>query len=741
MVKALKNKSSANKKDKTLPGKSMKNILKTITGFFNERLVAKIIILIVSVVLVGNIILLSYVISNMRTEKLNEEIRVNESLANEMARSIEVFIGNVTGYSKYLQQTMEAQRTNRILQRSEIRTLLERYLYNSPEHIFGLYVLGEPRAADELDVSFVNSELGDSKGRIRLHVIKNFNSLGNINTYLLNPGHPANSDDSEAYSKVRETIKPYITSPYVVEEGDNKFTVIAYSMPITTNGSDFNGIVGTEMYADYFNKLIEEATQKIGTSGLVMDNGDVLSYGIGYVYEGRNISSYLNEDMMEAYREAREKGTTVSKLSYSAQKLYCFAPVSIPETGINWIFWSEIPLDGIMKEVNTFTSIVLVISIISILIVLTVTSLLVSSQIRPIKVLTKHIENFANADFTSKIPADLQKRKDEIGKLAASTEKMQQSVTEIIKNVRTQADEVAGAVATVKDYIDNLHLRIETISANTEELSATLTDTSQSAEHMNKAVSDLTQAVGTIRSNAEKGNISSMEIKNRAQEVFNKVRIISSENQRIQEATRKKMEEAIRESDSIHQITTLLDNIMAVASQTNLLSLNAAIEAARAGDAGAGFSVVAEEIRKLAIQAKNNATQIQDISNLVLLSVTHLSESANDLLRYFETNVKESFRLLDQIGEQYNNDAALNQEMSLKLTSTAETLSGAIAALKDTLMKVVSATNEGAQGAGVIAEEASKILAGSENVLTKAISADESASRLKEAVSKFVIPE
>jgi hypothetical protein len=125
----------------------------------------------------------------------------------------------------------------------------------------------------------------------------------------------------------------------------------------------------------------------------------------------------------------------------------------------------------------------------------------------------------------------------------------------------------------------------------------------------------------------------------------------------------------------------------------------------------------------------------------VLLSVTHLSESANDLLRYFETNVKESFRLLDQIGEQYNNDAALNQEMSLKLTSTAETLSGAIAALKDTLMKVVSATNEGAQGAGVIAEEASKILAGSENVLTKAISADESASRLKEAVSKFVIPE
>ena len=125
----------------------------------------------------------------------------------------------------------------------------------------------------------------------------------------------------------------------------------------------------------------------------------------------------------------------------------------------------------------------------------------------------------------------------------------------------------------------------------------------------------------------------------------------------------------------------------------------------------------------------------------MLLSVTHLSESANDLLRYFETNVKESFKLLDQTGEQYNRDAALYQEMSLKLASTAETLSNAITALKDTLMKVVSATNDGAQGAAVIAEEASRILAGSENVLTKAITADESAARLKDAVSMFVIPE
>ena len=270
--------------------------------------------------------------------------------------------------------------------------------------------------------------------------------------------HPCKSDDTEAYAYIKESIKLFVSS-YTVEEGEKRyghFLQSAHYYERTTSMA-----LSVPRYADYFNSLIEEATKEIGISGLAMDDGGIISFGIDDVYDGKTIESYLSNDLFKKDKDANDTGKTVSSLNYSDGKLYCFSPVRIPETDINWVFWTEIPIEGMMKEVNTFMSVMIIISTVSILVVLLVTSILVSGQIRPVKTLTENIERFANANFTSKIPANLRKRKDEIGKLAYSTERMQQSVTEIIKSVRTQAAEVAEAVATVKGQANKLHLGIE----------------------------------------------------------------------------------------------------------------------------------------------------------------------------------------------------------------------------------------------------------------------------------------
>lgn len=112
MVKILNRKFLFRNMGKTAPEKQKKSVLASIFSFFSERLVVRIITLIVSVVLVGNIILLSYVVGNMRAVKLDEEIRVTESLANEKARSIEISISQAIQMGSVVIDTKRLPRYN-----------------------------------------------------------------------------------------------------------------------------------------------------------------------------------------------------------------------------------------------------------------------------------------------------------------------------------------------------------------------------------------------------------------------------------------------------------------------------------------------------------------------------------------------------------------------------------------------------------------------------------------------------
>lgn len=94
------------------------------------------------------------------------------------------------------------------------------------------------------------------------------------------------------------------------------------------------------------------------------------------------------------------------------------------------------------------------------------------------------------------------------------------------------------------------------------------------------------------------------------------------------------MEQSIENSKEAAQIQSLTENILQIASQTNLLSLNASIEAARAGEAGKGFSVVAAQIGELAESSRTIAKNIQEISTLVTESVTGLSSDSKKLLEF-----------------------------------------------------------------------------------------------------------
>ena len=118
------------------------------------------------------------------------------------------------------------------------------------------------------------------------------------------------------------------------------------------------------------------------------------------------------------------------------------------------------------------------------------------------------------------------------------------------------------------------------------------------------------------------------------------------------------LHDAIEKSRSVEQIDLLTKDILSISSSTDLIAVNASIEAARAGTAGKGFAVVAQEIRRLADSCAETAGHIQQVSTVVIGAVDHLSESARDLVEYLGQNILTQFDLSVQAGQQYRKDAA-----------------------------------------------------------------------------------
>ena len=117
------------------------------------------------------------------------------------------------------------------------------------------------------------------------------------------------------------------------------------------------------------------------------------------------------------------------------------------------------------------------------------------------------------------------------------------------------------------------------------------------------------------------------------------------------------LNQAIEDSGSVDQVNSLSDDITSLANQTNLLALNASIEAARAGDSGRGFMVVATEISQLAIESRETANHIRKINGIVTDAVHNLAEHANGLVSYMEDVILPDFESFVESGGQYKKRA------------------------------------------------------------------------------------
>jgi methyl-accepting chemotaxis protein len=201
--------------------------------------------------------------------------------------------------------------------------------------------------------------------------------------------------------------------------------------------------------------------------------------------------------------------------------------------------------------------------------------------------------------------------------------------------------------------------------------------------------------------------------------------------------SRSRLQEAIDGTKVIEQIADVSTAIQEIASETNLLALNASIEAARAGEAGKGFAVVAEEIKKLSENTSEEIGKVNDLISKVVASVKALSDESDNILVFIDETVIADYDKLENLAHDYKQDAEYYSHVSGNLGVGADDVNTSIQSINNILSTISDAQNELSNAISSINENLQEMTYSSENISNETNDVLNGIDVLQEMMGKF----
>ena len=264
-----------------------------------------------------------------------------------------------------------------------------------------------------------------------------------------------------------------------------------------------------------------------------------------------------------------------------------------------------------------------------------------------------------------------------MGTLQDSSQRIGGVVEEVRKRTRTSS----GSAQALSGLTEQLSAALEEIAGNT---AASASGTQSDAVSMAEECAAITAYSGEMRGRAE-------QMERSARQEMEEVRL---KTEQILEL----LNQAIRQSRSVDRIGTLTKDILSISSSTDLIAINASIEATRAGTAGKGFAVVAQEIRRLADSCAETANHIQEVSDEVTGAVNYLSSSAQELADYLGKAILTQLERSVQSGQQYQSDAAYIEHSMESFNQQADRLRTAMAEVAASISAISGAVDNAVTG-------------------------------------------
>lgn len=389
------------------------------------------------------------------------------------------------------------------------------------------------------------------------------------------------------------------------------------------------------------------------------------------------------------------------------------------------------------KAENSARSILIIVSIIALLTTIIAAYSIIRSISIPVKNVSKMLQRIAEGDLT--VTEMKATKKDEIGILINSVNKMVINIRSLISGITdnaveisTSSEEFSTTMEEISATMEVVNESVSQISKGAQDLSATTQEVSAFAEEIGATTLELTRK-------SNEASTSSNEIRQRAVDVKERSTNAIDISQSMYEEKHVNISRAIDEGRIVDEVKVMADSIASIATQTNLLALNAAIEAARAGEQGKGFAVVADEVRKLAEQSSNAVLKIQEIVSQVQTAFKNLSKNANDTITYIGNDIRANYETFVTAGTQYEKDAEYVSNIAKEIAAASKSMSQVIEQVNNAIQNVSATAQQSASSSEEILANINETTLSVTNAAKSAQSQAALAEKLKDMVQKFRI--